>query len=74
MCLPHSTCSGFGFLAAAPRDVEPLIGERAAHAAEHALAHEIADRGFHHAPGDEVERKTGCFVPKSSCSRGWMRA
>ena len=33
------------------RDIEPLVGERAAHAAEHALAHDIADGCFHHAPG-----------------------
>ena len=39
-----------GFLAAAARDVEPLVGKRAAHAAEDALGDEIADRRFHHAP------------------------
>jgi hypothetical protein len=39
------------FLSATPRDVEPFVGERAAHAAEHALAHDVADGCFHHAPG-----------------------
>ena len=41
----------FRFLSATSGDVEPLVGERAAHAAEHALAHDIADGCFHHAPG-----------------------
>jgi len=40
----------FRFLSATSGDIEPLIGERTAHAAEHALAHDIADGCFHHPP------------------------
>src|SRR5213083_1191170 len=39
------------FLSAAARNVEPLIGKRATHAAEHALAHDVADGRFHYARG-----------------------
>src|ERR1017187_3742478 len=31
--------------------VEPFVGEGAAHAAKHAAIDQVADRGFHHAPG-----------------------
>ncbi len=61
-----------GFLPAAAGDVEPFIGERAAHAAEDALADEIADGGFHHAPGGGGGKEDGLFGAKSSCRRGWM--
>ena len=40
----------FGVLAAALGDIEPLVGERAAHAVQDFLGHEIADGAFHHAP------------------------
>ena len=40
-----------GVLAAPLRDIEPFVRKRAAHAAEHAAIDQIADRGFHHAPG-----------------------
>ena len=40
-----------GFLFAAPADVEPFVGERAAHAIEDAARNEITDRSFHYAPG-----------------------
>ena len=46
-----------GFLSATSGDIEPLVGKRAAHAAEHALAHEIADGCFHHAPGRRGGKK-----------------
>ena len=39
------------FLSAAARDVEPFVGKGAAHAAEDALADDVADGRFHHAPG-----------------------
>ena len=48
-----------GFLAAAPRNVEPFVGKGAAHAAEHALPNEIADRRLHHAPGRGSGKKDG---------------
>jgi len=41
----------FGVFPAASRDIEPFVGERATHAAEHAAINQIADRRFHHAPG-----------------------
>ena len=47
----------FGLFSAAPRDIEPFVGERAAHAAKDALADEIADRCFHHAPGRRGRKK-----------------
>ena len=40
-----------GFFAATAADLEPFVGERAAHAVEDAAGNEIADRRFHHAPG-----------------------
>jgi hypothetical protein len=40
-----------GLLAALLGHVEPLVRKRAAHAVEHFLADEIADRTLHHAPG-----------------------
>ena len=49
--LPPLHLQRLGFLPAAARDIEPLVGERAAHAAEDALPNEIADRRLHHAPG-----------------------
>ena len=49
--LPPLHLERLGFLAAAPRHVEPFVGKRAAHAAEDALPDEIADRALHHAPG-----------------------
>jgi len=47
------------FLSATPRNVEPFIGERAAHAAEHALADDVADGCFHYAPGGRGGKKNG---------------
>jgi len=41
----------FGLFATALADIEPLVGERAAHAVENFLRDEIADGAFHHAPG-----------------------
>ena len=40
-----------GVFSAALRDIEPFVGERAAHAAKHAAIDQVADRRFHHAPG-----------------------
>ena len=46
-----------GLLAATPRDVEPFIGKRAAHAAEDTLPNEIADGRLHHSPGGRRRKK-----------------
>ena len=40
-----------GVFAAALGDVEPFVGERAAHAAKDAAIDQVADGGLHHAPG-----------------------
>ncbi len=40
-----------GVFSAAFGDVEPFVGERAAHAAEHAAIDQVADRRLHYAPG-----------------------
>ena len=56
---PPFHLQAFGLLAAALAHVEPLVGERAAHAVEHFLLHEIADGAFHHTPGGrgrEIDR------------------
>ena len=53
---------GFGLFAAAFADVEPLVGERTAHAVEDFFLHEVAQRAFHHAPsggGAEVDGAGG---------------
>ena len=53
---------GFGVLAAALGDIVPLVGERAVHAVEHALAADVAEGAFHHAPGGargEIDRVLG---------------
>ena len=49
--LPPLHLERLGFLAAAPRHVEPFVGKSAAHAAEDALPDEIANRPLHHPPG-----------------------
>ena len=41
----------FGVLSATAADVEPFVGEGAAHAVENPTRNEIADGCFHHAPG-----------------------
>jgi hypothetical protein len=59
---PHVRLQAFGLLAAALGDVEPFVRERAAHAVEDLLGHEIADRAFHHAPragGGQVDELFG---------------
>ena len=40
-----------GVFAAAFGDIEPFVGERAAHAAKHTAIDEIPDGRLHHAPG-----------------------
>lgn len=42
---------GFGLLAAALGDIEPFVGESAAHAVEDLFGDEVADCSFHDAPG-----------------------
>ena len=63
-----------GVFPAALGDVEPFVGERAAHAVEDAARDEIADRASITPQADEVERKTGCFVPNRVWRRGWIAA
>jgi len=41
---------GLGLLAAAFRDVVPLVGKGAAHAIEHLLVHQVANSSLHHPP------------------------
>ena len=51
-----------GLLAAAQRDIVPLVGERAVHAVEHLLFDDVADGAFHHAPraaGRKIHRVLG---------------
>ena len=40
----------FGFLPTTLGDIEPFVGERTAHAAEHAAINHVANGRFHHAP------------------------
>ena len=53
----------FRIFSATPGDVEPFVGERAAHAAENAAIDQVTDRCLHHAPGrggGEKDRLFGC--------------
>ena len=48
---PHVDLQAFGVFAAALRDIQPFVRERAAHAVEDFFRDEIANGAFHHAPG-----------------------
>ena len=48
---PPGHLQGLGLLAAAPGHVVPLVRKGAAHAGEHPLADQVADRPFHDSPG-----------------------
>ena len=52
---------GLSLFSAAPCDVEPFVGECAAHAAKHAFVYNIADSGFHHTPGRRSGQEDGLF-------------
>lgn len=55
-----------GGFSATPADVEPFVGEGAAHAVEDAAGNEIADGSFHHAPGRGGGEENGLFGSKQS--------
>ena len=50
-----------GVFAATFRDIEPFVGEGAAHAAKDAAIDEVADRCFHHAPGGGSGKENRLF-------------
>jgi hypothetical protein len=71
ICLPHSTLSPSASLPQR-RVTSSHLSEKAPHMqlrtrreARLRMAASITPQA------DEVERKTGCFVPKSVCRRGW---
>jgi len=58
------------FLSATSRDIEPFIGKRAAHGAEDALAHDVADGRFHHAPGRRGRKENGLLRSEQFLQEG----
>ena len=59
-----------GVLPAAFGDIEPFVGEGAAHAAEDAAIDEVADRRLHHAPGRGGGEKDGLLGAEEFLERG----
>ena len=71
---PHSTCSGSAFFPQR-RATSSHLSEKAPHMQHRtALSHDIANGPSMTPQADEVERKTGCWVPNSFCKCGWMPA
>ena len=68
--LPPLHLERLGFLAAASRHLEPLVGKRAAHTAEDALPNEIADRTLHHTPGRGGGQKNRLLRAKQRLQSG----
>ena len=63
-----------GVFAATFGDIEPFVGERAAHAAEDAAIDQIADRRLHHAPGGGGGEKDRLFgAEQGSAASGERR-
>ena len=59
-----------GVFATALGDIEPFVGERTAHATETPRSTRLRMEASITPQAEEVERKTGCLVPKSVCSFG----
>jgi hypothetical protein len=70
MCLPHSTCNAS---ASFPQRLATSshLSENAPHMQQSTRSRTTLRMAASITPqADEVERKTGCFVPNSSCKRG----